>query len=429
MSIYNKHIITTVLKDGQVIQFNDTVNEFEYKVRLSPNIEYTKEGYLICRNAIVGNVGELLYSERELKWSNSNKAVRVMRKADDIFDEGSLASLEGKPVTILHPEFDVDSKNYREIGHGTVLTKGRRDGGNILVDVIFQSEELVDMVAPEVEDEFGNIVRKLNENFRDLSLGYKAKLVQIALDLYKQTDIIYNHLAVVASGRQVNATIVDGENKNIQKEENKKMSIFEKMFKKGKKVVRDEQGIHILDEEVEVLGDEDKEEIETKDEKEPKKEEKKDEKTKEVKDTDKDKVEDEENKDEKEPKKEEKKEIMKDMKYFQDALKEAMLLPDGAIKVATIDALNKDFNDAFPQQEKKEDAFKDAKAVDTDKIDKKFNDKEPQPKGLRFDEVARAKDRHYRNLTDPFAHKNWEAFNDNFANERSKGRSATQSLK
>lgn len=419
---YNNHRITTLKKGTEkAITFVDAVNEFEYKVRLGERMEYTKDGYLIFREAIVGNIGELVYTERELGWSRDTTQVRVLREADEVFDENSLASLEGAPVTILHPDFDVNSNNFRSLGHGTVLGKPKRVGENMVVDIIIHSAELVDLIAPEIKDEeTGELRRVLNEGFKDLSLGYSAKLVQVALDLYKQTNIIYNHLAVVPEGRQANARLRDMLNPELQTKEevNTKMSIMEKLFKKGKVVVRDEKGVTVSNDEVEILLDEEtKEEVKDEKEKETKQEdnkEVKDEKeTKEVKDKEQDKT-----------KKEEDKEMVKDKKYFVDALKEAQLLPDGVIKTSIITELNNEFLDAFPDSVKEtKSAFADEKPVNSNELDKQFKDSNAPTQELDFDKVAKIKADYYRKLTDPFMHKDWAAFNDHYNNEKRKGRS------
>ena len=416
-----KHKITTQLGTGATIKFVDAVNQFEYKVRLSERIEFTKDGYIFCRDAVVGNIGELYYSEKELGWSNNNTKVKVVREESEVFDENSLESLEGMPVTILHPKIDVNSTNFKDLGHGTVLTKPRRVGDNMVVDIVIHSDELVDLIAPEVEDkETGEIKRVLNDSFRDLSLGYSATLVKVAHDLYKQTNIVYNHVAVVPEGRQINARIRDMLNPElVNKEVKPKMAIMEKLFKKGKKVVRDEKGVIITDEDVEVLFDE-VEEPKSKENDKKEKEEVKDEK---------DPKESKETKDEKETKKEENETMVKDKKYFVDALKEAMTLPDGVIKTATIDELNKEFKDAFPESVKEKNAFQDAKAVNSEVLKQKFEDLNPTPKTpsmeLDFDKVAQIKANYYRKLTDPFMHKDWTAFNDHFKSEKIKGRSTS----
>lgn len=415
---YNNHRITTLKKGtAKPITFVDAVNEFEYKVRLGERMEYTKDGYLIFREAIVGNIGELVYTERELGWSRDTTPVKVLREADEVFDENSLASLEGAPVTILHPDFDVNSNNFRSLGHGTVLGKPKRVGDNMVVDIIIHSAELVDLIAPEIkDDETGELRRVLNEGFKDLSLGYSAKLVQVALDLYKQTNIIYNHLAVVPEGRQANARLRDMLNPELQRKEevNTKMAIMEKLFKKGKVVIRDEKGVTVSNDEVEILlEDETKEEVKDEKEKEAKQEdnkEVKDEKeTKEVKDNE---------------KKEEDKEMVKDKKYFVDALKEAQLLPDGVIKTSIITELNNEFLDAFPDSVKEtKSAFADEKPINSIELDKQFKDNKAPTQELDFDKVAKIKADYYRKLTDPFMHKDWAAFNDHYNNEKRKGRS------
>ena len=419
---YNNHRITTLKKGTEkAITFVDAVNEFEYKVRLGERMEYTKDGYLIFREATVGNIGELVYTERELGWSRDTTQVRVLREADEVFDENSLASLEGAPVTILHPDFDVNSNNFRSLGHGTVLGKPKRVGENMVVDIIIHSAELVDLIAPEIKDEeTGELRRVLNEGFKDLSLGYSAKLVQVALDLYKQTNIIYNHLAVVPEGRQANARLRDMLNPELQRKEevNTKMAIMEKLFKKGKVVVRDEKGVTVSNDEVEILLDEEtKEEVKDEKEKETKQEdnkEVKDEKeTKEVKDKEQDKT-----------KKEEDKEMVKDKKYFVDALKEAQLLPDGVIKTSIITELNNEFLDAFPDSVKEtKSAFADEKPINSNELDKQFKDSKAPTQELDFDKVAKIKADYYRKLTDPFMHKDWAAFNDHYNSEKRKGRS------
>lgn len=405
---YNKHKITqgTVLKD--------TVGSFEYKVKLSPNIEITDEGYLIARNAVVGNVGELQYSERELGWSNSTNKVSVLREEADVFDEISLSSLEAKPITILHPKGNVDSENVRDLGKGTVLGVPKRDGDNMVVDIVVQDKEAVDLIAPEDE----NGIRKLNDNFRDLSLGYKAKLVEIALGLYKQTEIRYNHLALVPQGRQANATIVDHLNEDLIKGVIPKMSIIDKIFRKGKKVVRDENGeIKITNEEVELLLDEEEEKVEenkTQFAEEDKKEQVEDQDEKEKKDV----VENKENIEKTE-------EVMeKDKKYFQDKLVELNALPDGVIKADALRELEKEFLDAFPQPKVEVKELKDSlEPVETKVLNQTIKDEKPQVKELRFNEVVKAKADYYNKLTNPFMHDSWKEFDENYSKENRNGAS------
>ena len=166
------------MKDYEVLKFNinDSVGDFTYKVRLSNHIDYEPEtGFLYCKDAILGNVGVQIYKGHELGFANRNEIVKVHRKAEDIFDQKSLESLRGKPITLEHPSVLVDSNNVKQYAKGTILDIGRPEGDNIVCDLVIHDKELIDLVAPVNE----NGEREISDEFRDLSLGYKAKLVPL----------------------------------------------------------------------------------------------------------------------------------------------------------------------------------------------------------------------------------------------------------
>ena len=118
------------------------------------------------------------------------------------------------------------------------------------------------------------------------------------------------------------------------------------------------------------------------------------------------------------------KKMVKDKKYFVDALKEAQLLPDGVIKTSIITELNNEFLDAFPDSVKEtKTAFADEKPINSNKLDEQFKDAKAPTQELDFDKVAKIKADYYRKLTDPFMHKDWAAFNDHYNSEKRKGRS------
>ena len=83
----------------------------------------------------------------------------------------------------------VDSKNARQLAKGAILDVGRVEDKNIICDIVIYDHDLIELVAPEGDDG----VRRLSDSFRDLSLGYSAKLVPIDdTNEYKQSDIEYN---------------------------------------------------------------------------------------------------------------------------------------------------------------------------------------------------------------------------------------------
>ena len=175
--------------------FIDGKGTFYQRVQLSDNIEKEPDtGYLYCKNAILGHVGEQAYNGWEVGLSDQ-KVVYIKREAQDVFDEASLASIKGKPITLGHPDELVNSKNFKDYVVG-FIDEVWRDGDNLVGVIVIQDEKAIDAV------ERGEL--------KDLSLGYTARLVKDSNDgKFKQTEIIINHLAIVAEGRAKNARIVD----------------------------------------------------------------------------------------------------------------------------------------------------------------------------------------------------------------------------
>lgn len=428
--------------------FTDGDGNFGCKVHLSEHILFDeKDGFLYCNDVVLGNVGVQYYKGYELKFADSKATIEVHREEADVFDEISLDSLKGKPVTLRHPSRLLDSETATDHVRGAIYGNPRRDGDNIVADLVIYDRELIDLVAPE--DENGE--RKLSKDFRDLSLGYRSKLVRIGdkPNTYKQTNIRYNHVAVLEAGRQINAMIRDSANEELEKEGKSFMGVFARL--KGKSVKRNEETkeVTILDEDVEIEVDIedasrilseyqnhsiDKHEkyddptkvivtetvsktITTEEDKEfAHRDGKTEEEVKEKQDL--------ENKEEETNQEKEIKDMdVKDKVYFQKALREAMSLPEGAIRNSAIEDLNKEFADAFPVKEVEVNDTANPKVnpVNIDKeLEKQFKDSEKPTTDYEAYE-AESRD-YYRKLTDPFAHNSWKEFNDHFNQEVRKGR-------
>jgi hypothetical protein len=406
-----------VKSDYEIKSFNikDSVGQFTYKVRLSDHIDFDPNtGFLYCKDAIVGNVGVQTYKGYELGFADGNRIVKVHRLEKYIFASESLESLRGKPITLEHPTEMVDSKNVKKYGMGTILDIGKRDGDNIIVDLVIQDKALIDKVAPEDDDG----VRNISSDFRDLSLGYSAKLLPYNdTNEFVQTNIEYNHLAVVKEGRAANALIRDNQNDELKGVN--RMTLKERIkglfFKKNA-----DNTVTVLDEE----GTEEKivsvEEIhETKtfvDPFEHDKEIKVEHESKTVV-TEKDGA-DAKIEPEKEEEKGEKK--MKDKAYFDSAMKEALALPDGAYRDGKIQEINDDYSATFPKKvldakvEVKDSALKDIKPVNTDELNKQFKDTEPKKPDFAY--MEKESKEFYDKLTNPEsgAHKDHQAWSDNY---------------
>lgn len=185
-------------------QFLDGNGLFYSRIKISDNIEQEEEtGFLFCKNAILGHVGTQTYNGYEVGITDQ-KVVQVVRQEKDVFDEDSISSFDGKPITIYHPEVMVDSKNFKDyaVGH---IKNVRRDGDNLVGDLVIQTQDAIDKV--------------LSGELKDLSLGYTAKLVPLADGTLKQEDIVINHLALVEEGRAINARIVDNQTVVVGDEE------------------------------------------------------------------------------------------------------------------------------------------------------------------------------------------------------------------
>ena len=138
--------------------------------------------------AIVGRTGLLTYY-------NADGTKRIeYRPPNEAFNEDSLRTLSGIPITNMHPKKIVDENTYDSCKPiGTVMSKGKQDGENIVCDLVIYD------------------LAQCGDN-RELSCGYRVETVDEAgitpegqhYDAL-QTNIVYNHLAVVPKGRAGNA--------------------------------------------------------------------------------------------------------------------------------------------------------------------------------------------------------------------------------
>ena len=186
-------------------EFKDGQATFHSKTPISDNIFRDDDtGFLYCKNSILGNTGVQKYYGKELGLSgaDADKVIEMVREEVDVFDENSLSTFEGKPVTLFHPKEKVNSKNYAKVTVGSIKDAKPEDN-NILGDLVIYDDYTIQKI--------------LDGELKDLSLGYKAKVVQLADGRYKQTEIVINHLAIVEEGRAVNAQIVD--EKTVKNEE------------------------------------------------------------------------------------------------------------------------------------------------------------------------------------------------------------------
>lgn len=157
-----------------------------YGDRISPHMTDTPEGFLICHDVPIARTGPQDYLARELQLDGDpDRLITVQRHPEDVFEDATLASLEGKPVTDGHPPENVGPENYAAYTKGHVQNV-RRDGDYIVADLYINDANLANEVRNNVK--------------REVSCGYLCNYVPDGSG-YKQTRIRGNHVAVVPKGR------------------------------------------------------------------------------------------------------------------------------------------------------------------------------------------------------------------------------------
>ena len=156
-------------------------------------------GYLRI-DGVVAHVGILEYMD------DDGTVIREFVPEETLFDEASLQSLAGAPVTLQHPPEMVTPSNYKEYSQGSVNGMPRRDGDNLVASMLVIGNEALHAV------EYGGV--------SELSPGYSVDLDETPGEWQGQKyDRIqrnrrYNHQAIVdaARGGSVCSLRFDGAN-------------------------------------------------------------------------------------------------------------------------------------------------------------------------------------------------------------------------
>lgn len=185
-------------------------------------VEYTREGFLID-TPIVTSVGIFEYS------NPGGSVRRELRLPDNVFNENSLATYEGKPIIITHEAGRVSKDNVTEEIVGTILSKGYPDGDDVRAKIIIHD---IDEVK--------------QSGMRELSLGYDLVLDETPGEWNGQpydaiqTEIAINHLAIVRearAGEQARLNIDSTNKNNLQKGAN----VMATAAKKSKKAMNSDE--------------------------------------------------------------------------------------------------------------------------------------------------------------------------------------------
>jgi hypothetical protein len=106
---------------------------------------------------------------------------------DELFNEDSLATATGKPLTYLHPPEWVNKDNARKYARGSTGTKVIKDTPFAIIVATVHDGELIDIIK--------------SGKAKQVSAGYTTKVVKGDDGRLLQTQRVYNHFSVVPVGR------------------------------------------------------------------------------------------------------------------------------------------------------------------------------------------------------------------------------------
>ncbi len=166
--------------------------------KISENIHETPEGFLVCIGVPIARTGEMVYGEGETPLEvGEDGRILIQREAEEVFRPETIASFEGKAVTITHPTEFVDPDNWSRLAKGMLQNVRRGEGeqeNDLIADLL-----ITDSVA----------INLVKNGLREVSCGYEAEYTQTGEGRGLQTKIVGNHLALVDEGRAGSAYAIN----------------------------------------------------------------------------------------------------------------------------------------------------------------------------------------------------------------------------
>lgn len=164
---------------------------FFTKASISNNLSFTPEGFLVCANVPIARTGDQIYYDGEVPITpDQNGAITITRSPEEVFHPAAMASFEGKPATMTHPEDEVTPDTWKEvsIGHTQNIRKGEGLESDALhADLLIMEKDAIKKI--------------LEREIREVSCGYDAEYEETAPGRGRQTNIRGNHVALVERGR------------------------------------------------------------------------------------------------------------------------------------------------------------------------------------------------------------------------------------
>lgn len=193
----------------------------------------TPEGFLVCVGVPIARTGEMEYGRNETPIEPGPDGITLIsREEKEVFRPETIASFQGKAITISHPAEFVSPENWSRLSKG-ILQNVRRGEGDTKDDLIADLL-ITDRMA----------IALVKNGLREVSCGYEANYTQTGEGQGVQTEIIGNHLALVEEGRAGSAYAINDHKgvSDMGKLKAKIQSIFSKAQDEALKLVEDESG-------------------------------------------------------------------------------------------------------------------------------------------------------------------------------------------
>lgn len=166
--------------------------------QLGPTQSMTPDGFLLCSQVPIARTGTQLYITDDFPDGDSpvtpdqTGQIRIAREAAEVFRAETIASFEGKPVTIDHTFITPENAKQFSVGHAQNVRRGTGVDDDLLyADLLITDAEAIAAVrkTPGVAPT------------REVSCGYDADYEELAVGHGRQINIIGNHVALVKRGR------------------------------------------------------------------------------------------------------------------------------------------------------------------------------------------------------------------------------------
>lgn len=193
---------------------------------------------MLCVGVPVARLGEMRYTADE----TGDGELIAVNTPEVLFSDETIASFEGKPVTVQHPDpasefFDVTPQNWKAVAVGTMGNARAGNGDDsehLLADILITDAAAIDLVLG---------------GLREVSLGYDAEHGEKdSNNRAVRKKIIGNHVALVDRGR-AGSTVAIRDSKPEEKMADKKT--LGDWFKSLKKTIDEMPTDEVIEETVE----------------------------------------------------------------------------------------------------------------------------------------------------------------------------------